>query len=187
MMSRSRLAIFALTLGGFAASLAALPVHPRDPSTLDALGAVSAVLENRHAPDLQFVRPDGTVQRLTDFRGEVVYLNIWARFCDTCRAEMPSLVNFAREYADRLSVVTVAIDEDPSAATSYLAQAFPEGTDFHVLLDPGGSAAANLGTLAVPETYVIQRDGTVLARLVGGQEFGSPAHRALAELVLHGE
>ena len=183
-MTRRKLFTILILLGiCFVVSLSVFPLLPRDERTLNAVGAVDGLLENRPAPDFSLRTFAGETVRLADYQGELIYLNFWAEFCDTCRTEMPSLQAFAQEFSHSVSVVTIAIDDNSTLAQEYLARAFPNGHNFDVLLDPGGVTARWYGTVAVPETYVITTEGAILARLVGPQDFLSAEHFELARAV----
>lgn len=186
-MTRRWLVTVSILLGVcFVLSLILFPLLSHDNRTLDALGAVDGLLEDRPAPPFSLPTLSGEVVSLGAYRGEVVYLNFWAEYCATCRTELPSLQAFAHQLADSVAVVTVAIDDDPAVPRDYLSRAFPDGASFDMLADPGGETARVYGTVAVPETYVITPNGTILARLVGPQDFLSTEHLELAHAVTAG-
>jgi thiol-disulfide isomerase/thioredoxin len=181
MMSPRRLVLLAAvaSLGlGFALTL---PVEPYDSETMSLLNAAGAAVEARTAPDVELTGADGSRLRLSDLRGDVVYLNFWGVFCDTCKAELPSLKRFADEYGDRVRILTVAVDDDPSLPFQFLSQQYPGGVAFTVLNDPGSPLAGRFGTVAVPETYIINPEGEIMARLIGQVDFTSPEQQRLAD------
>lgn len=175
--------VIVLVVAGFAISLVVAPISRHDDDTLVTLGALEALLEDRPTPAVQLLAEGNAPVTLADYAGDVVYLNFWGAFCETCREEMPSMNAFAAEHGGDVRVVAVSIDEDQSDTQRYLEQNFPDGTSFEQLADPGGVVAAQFGTVAVPETYVITPDGTILARLIGGQNFAEPAHAQLVQQV----
>jgi thiol-disulfide isomerase/thioredoxin len=174
---------------GVVASLAlafalAAPVEPYDSQTMSLLSAAGAAVEARQAPDVELAGADGRRLRLSDLRGDLVYLNFWGVYCDTCKAELPSLKWFADEFGGRLRVLTVAVDDDPALPFQFLAQEYPEGVAFTVLNDPGSRLAGQFGTVAVPETYIIDPEGEIVARLIGQHDFTSREHQRLAQHLL---
>ncbi len=176
--------VVGVTAVAFVASLVAYPVVTHDEKLADAVGRVGAVLEARPAPSFDLPGLQGSHASLSDYLGGVVYLNFWAEYCVTCRAEMPSLQSFANDHSEDVTVLAVSLDEDPNLTRAYLNEAFPNGVSFDTLIDSGGGIAGTYGTTAVPETYVINRDGIIVARLIGEQDFTSTAHEDLLEAVL---
>lgn len=123
--------------------------------------------------DFELRTLDGGRLKLSDLRGEVVFLNFWATWCPPCREELPAM----RELADRLKgrpfrMVAVSQDEGWSALQGFFGpRGAPPGVT--VALDPGGRLARLYGTEKLPETYVVGRKGAVLARWVNAQPWAS--------------
>lgn len=138
------------------------------------------------APQFAAVTLDSAarVKTLSDYRGDVVLLNIWATWCAPCRVEMPSIQNLHAEYAPRgLKVVAVSID---AGGTEEQIRAFTDslGLTFEILHDPAGAIKQSYRTTGVPETVIIGRDGIIRKRVVGAIHWDSPANRALVEQLL---
>lgn len=77
-------------------------------TVLAALSSVALGQDKIAAPQLELKDIEGRVLRLSDYRGKVVLLNFWATWCAPCRAEMPDLVKWHREYRRRgLQVIGV--------------------------------------------------------------------------------
>lgn len=89
-------------------------------------------------------------------------VNFWATWCTPCLAEHPYLMEMAE---NGLNIVGVAYRDNPDRIKAYLADA---GDPFStVYLDPTGEAMDAYQTLGVPESFLIDRDGKVLARISG--------------------
>ncbi len=173
--------LLALALGAILAlTTAAVPTTP-DVKSL----SLQAPKEEVEAPD--FTLPDlaGKKSQLKDFRGKVVFLNFFATWCVPCRDEMPAMEQLHRTYKDK-GLVVLAVDiresgKDVRAFTQELQLSFP------ALLDADGSVAYTYGIRPVPATYLIGRDGKILWRAFGAQEWDSnDAHKYFARL-LRGE
>jgi len=126
----------------------------------------------------------GDTVRLTDLRGEVVILNIWATWCHPCREEMPALQRVHEALESRgLRVVGVSIDGRTSAP---LIPAFLEqvGVTFPILHDPEERIVRQFSTLGVPETFLIDGEGILLHRWVGAFDPLEPPHLARIEAAL---
>jgi peroxiredoxin len=111
------------------------------------------------APDLQLVDIDQGSASLSDYRGQVVLVNIWATWCPPCKEEMPTLEAYYRDNKDR-GFTIVAIDAGD--AESEVAR-FVDVMDlsFPVWLDPKMAALAAFKYPGLPSSYVIDRSGVV--------------------------
>jgi cytochrome c biogenesis protein CcmG, thiol:disulfide interchange protein DsbE len=121
------------------------------------------------APDL-----DGGRLALAELHGEVVVLNIWATWCYPCRREMPGLQELQDQLGhEGLRVVAVSIDGagEGDAIRAFLDE---HRIGFDILHDPAQRITRAFGTLGVPETFLIGRDGTVLHRWIGRIDTRAP-------------
>ncbi len=117
------------------------------------------------APDFVAPRLDGSVQKLSNYRGNVVLLNLWATWCPPCIAEMPVLNAIAERFGPRgLVVLAVAGDDDVEAVRRFVAS---REIKFDVLLDPGGAVGTQYGITGYPETFLVDREGRVREKYVG--------------------
>ncbi len=119
------------------------------------------------APAYEALTLDGATARLTELRGEVVLLNIWATWCKPCRQEMPALDTlFQRHRADGLRVVGVSIDS-PGERDRVAEYAKDLGATYTLWHDPDNVVSTTFLAIGVPASYLIGRDGTLLWRHVG--------------------
>lgn len=126
-------------------------------------------------PSIDFTLEDleGTEHTLSDYRGKVVFLNFWATWCGPCRSEMPSMEELYAALGDgafeMLAVASLRGDSLDSINT------FVEGNDhsFPVLIDPDGSLGAAYSVQGIPTTYLIGKDGNIVARLVGAYDWAN--------------
>lgn len=147
-----------------------------------ARGAMAAleVGSGEAAPDVAFLREDGTEGRLSDYTGQVVVLNFWATWCAPCREEMPSLQALQDTLRpDGLTVVTIAYGRHAWPAMTRFWQAAGV-TSLPLHLDADASLAGALGVTALPHTLLLDREGRVAGRLAGAAGWASP--EALAAL-----
>jgi thiol-disulfide isomerase/thioredoxin len=111
----------------------------------------------QEAPDFELSDATGKKWSLRALRGKPVLLNFWATWCPPCIEEMPSLENLSRRLADKLTVLTVSVDEDWDAVKKF----FPRGTSLSVLLDTSKDVPKKFGTDKYPETFLIDSQGRV--------------------------
>jgi cytochrome c biogenesis protein CcmG, thiol:disulfide interchange protein DsbE len=114
------------------------------------------------APPLSGRTLTGTTFDLAAQRGKVVLVNVWASWCDPCRAELPALAAAQRRWsADGLVVAGIDFRDNAESATGLLAELGV--TDLQSVADPQGVAAVAWGARGVPETFLVDRSGTVRA------------------------
>jgi thiol-disulfide isomerase/thioredoxin len=114
------------------------------------------------APDWQLSDVNGNPLKLSDFKGKVVVLDFWATWCPPCRAEIPGLVALQKKYADQgLSVIGVSLDEQGPAVVKPFMQRF--AINYPVVMGNEKILADYGGISAIPTTFVIDREGNVVA------------------------
>jgi peroxiredoxin len=126
---------------------------------------------------IDFELPDaaGVNHRLSDYRGKVVFLNFWATWCGPCRFEMPSMQRLYQSLkADGLVVVAVNLQEDPASVGAFVKEF---GLSFPVLLDRTGRIGSTYGARSIPTSYVIDRDGFVVAGTIGTREWDTEEYK----------
>ncbi|MGH7386141.1 MAG: TlpA family protein disulfide reductase [Candidatus Rokuibacteriota bacterium] len=120
------------------------------------------------APTFSLTLFDGTVLRLEDLRGKVVFLNFWASWCPPCRAEARLLEAAWRgRRGQGVVFVGINIQDKEEAARRFLEEfdvTYPNG------MDPGSKIAIDYGVWGLPETFIIDREGRVTYKHVGGIE-----------------
>lgn len=133
--------------------------------------------QNRIAPDFELLDLDGKRVKLSDFRGKTVVLNFWTKTCRPCLEEMPSFAELARMVANRKDVVvlTVSTDEGPEAVRDTLRAILrTEKPPFPVLFDPDSAIVGDTyGTKLFPETWIVDKKGTIRARFDGARDWSS--------------
>jgi peroxiredoxin len=119
----------------------------------------------------QFVVSDGTqTVDLAKLRGHVVLLNLWASWCAPCLDETSSLVALKKEMPN-LDIVGISEDEDENAYARFLVR---NQIDFTTVRDPSERVNALYGTVQIPETYVIDKQGVLRRKFVSEQDWTSP-------------
>jgi peroxiredoxin len=124
------------------------------------------------APDFALTDLSGRVHRLADFQGKVVFLNVWATWCEPCRMEMPSMERLYRRLKGK-DFVMLAVSEDEAGHPAVQPFVDELGLTFPVLIDRDGIVPPRYGVTGFPETFVIDRQGRVIQHFIGPEDWGS--------------
>ncbi len=111
------------------------------------------------APELSLTGTDGEPESLADFRQDILLVNNWAVWCPPCKAEMPTLEAYYESHAAE-GLMVIAIEAGDSRDT-VLNFASNYGLKFHVWVDPQNASLAVFRNSSLPNSYVIDRTGTV--------------------------
>jgi thiol-disulfide isomerase/thioredoxin len=115
---------------------------------------------------------DGSRIRLTGMAGKVVFLNFWATWCGPCRMEMPSMEALYQTLKDEgLEILAVDVQEGKKGVADFISS---YKLNFQTALDPSGTIAAVYGIEAFPTTYIIDRNGSIITRVVGAVNWNTP-------------
>jgi peroxiredoxin len=133
----------------------------------DAMGM--AKVPPKAAPNFTLSTTDGQQVALQQYRGKVVFLNFWATWCIPCREEMPALEQLHQTYQSQdLAILSIDLKESADQVKAFFQK---HSLSFPALLDPNGSVFREYLVAGMPTTYLIGRDGTLLARGVGGRDW----------------
>lgn len=127
---------------------------------------VDSPLLGRLAPTFDLPRVDEPGQvRSSGLAGQIVVVNFWASWCVPCREETPALEAFYQRYqADDVELLGIMFDDGRSDARAFRREL---GGTWPILDDPDGRVALDFGVRGVPETFVIDAEGKVMAKLIG--------------------
>ncbi|MCP5334391.1 MAG: TlpA family protein disulfide reductase [Oceanospirillaceae bacterium] len=119
-----------------------------------------AVEVGQSAPDFKLSLLDGSKSvKLSDYRGQVVYLDFWASWCGPCRQSLPAMNSLQTElFRKGFTVLAVNVDEDANAAKAFLKQ-FP--VNYPVVADAQGATPDKFGLQGMPTSYLIDKNGKI--------------------------
>ena len=120
----------------------------------------------------------GTAHSLDSYRGSVVFLNFWATWCAPCRIEMPAMQALHERLSDTAGFAMVAVNLQEDVVR---VRGFAEELElsFQILLDSSGEIAATYGARTLPMSYIIDKDGSILARIIGTRSWDEPEFEQL--------
>ncbi len=143
-----------------------------------------AVAAGKLATDFKLPSLNGTAISLSSLRGKVVFLNVWATWCGPCREEMPSIETLYEEFAKDPDFVVLAVSQDSEGRAAVDSYVHQNGYKFTVLLDPQNEVGDAYDVSGIPETFIIDRTGRIVAHHVGPYDWAQPDMRAaLRELI----
>lgn len=136
------------------------------------------------APAFALQDMDGRTHALKDYLGKVVMINFWATWCPPCRREMPSMESVYQELRDGPFVVLAVNEwETPDHVFPWIGQLdlFPE---FPILFDRDGAVSEAYGVKGLPTTVLVDREGNIVYRAVGGRDFDHPEVKGLIRALM---
>ncbi len=127
------------------------------------------------APAFSAENLNGDMVSLNSQRGKVVLLNLWATWCPPCRAEMPSMETLYNKLKDENFTILAIATPTPPRETREKIVNFIEtnGYTFPVLIDDSQEISYQYGSGSIPTSWIIDAEGKIVARFVGGMEWAS--------------
>jgi thiol-disulfide isomerase/thioredoxin len=132
----------------------------------ESVQSVAVVKEKSPAPDVTVTSLKNVSLKLSDLKGKVVLLNFWATWCPPCREEIPSMMKLNSAMAGKpFQMVAVSVDEGgvPAIESFFKESAY----NLPAYTDPDGNAAKTYGVTGVPETFVIDKNGILVKKVIG--------------------
>lgn len=127
--------------------------------------------------------PKGSTVRLGEFKGKAILLNFWATWCPPCLEEMPAMEKlYQRHKGQGFVVLGISVDtEGEKVVTPFLQE---HKLTFPVAYDPKMKMAELYQLRALPTTYLINREGQIVAMALGPREWNGPDAHTLIESLL---
>jgi len=143
---------------------------------------IQAVSEGIEPVDFTITMLDGTIVNLAQLKGKVVFLNFWATWCGPCRSEMPSMEAVYQKLKDKgLEIMAVNLGDSRKEVSEFMNN---YKLNFPVGLDEKKLTGMYYHIQAIPTTYIIDRRGLIIARLVGSINWNTPKVIAALESAL---
>lgn len=134
------------------------------------------------APAFSYNDYSGKTWTLADLKGKVVFLNFWATWCTTCKAEMPSKeALYERMQGKPFQMLSMLFRDDPANLPAYYQK---QKVSPPTLISPGNESAKLYGITGVPESFLIDKNGIIVEKFVGPREWTDPEMIAIIEKYL---
>jgi cytochrome c biogenesis protein CcmG/thiol:disulfide interchange protein DsbE len=156
-------------------------------AVLGVVAALGLLAVQRRTPALapDFAVPDlaGQAVRLSALRGQVVLLNLWTTWCPPCREEMPSMEKLYQRLKSR-GFVLLAVSQDEAGKAAVEPFVRDLGLSFPVLVDPEHQVGSRYRVWGYPESFIIDREGRIVERIIGPRDWVDPEQIAVLERLL---
>jgi len=130
---------------------------------------------------LQFL--SGGSAALSSYKGKVVILNFWATWCPPCREEMPSMETLYQRYKNNgFEMLAVNIRENTDTVRQFIQR---NNYNFPIMLDLDGRVNANYGVISIPTTFIINKEGRMVGRVIGSIYWDTPQIFAVMDHLLN--
>jgi cytochrome c biogenesis protein CcmG/thiol:disulfide interchange protein DsbE len=131
------------------------------------------VVAGSEAPDFSYPDLEGKTVSLSDYRGKLVLVNIWATWCKPCVDEMPSMEKLYDNFKDKeFEILAVSIDKLGEKAVRPFMEFHK--LNFKALLDTRGEIQQVYRVTGIPESFIIDRDGVIIEKVIGSFDWSSP-------------
>ncbi len=152
-----------------------------------ATGPLAAFLvrpDRKPVKDLSFQDASGKPLKLSDWKGRVVLINLWATWCAPCRKEMPDLAELQKELgSDQFEVLAISVDrKGAEASAAFLKETGADNLKLYV--EPTTAIVNDLQAAGLPATLLIDREGREIGRLLGPADWASPEALALIKAAI---
>ena len=107
---------------------------------------------------------------MSKLKGKIVVLNLWATWCAPCVEELPSLLTLQQKLPG-IAVVAVSTDQDDTVYRKFLVK---HNVNVLTVRDADQKVNQMYGTVMIPETYIIDRQGVIRRKFIGAQDWTSP-------------
>ena len=130
------------------------------------------VVAGDRAPGFSIRSDSGRTITPTDFGGKLLVLHFWATWCPPCVTEIPSLNQFQKQFAnDGVVVLGVSVDQNAKAYQDFVKRF---NVTFQTARDPDAKISSDYGTYQYPETYIINREGRVVEKIISNADWTDP-------------
>jgi len=148
------------------------------PSSATAIANEEAPRIGYLAPNFRLTNLHGEEISMASLEGKVVLVNFWATWCGPCRDEMPSMETLYHDFKDKgFEILAISSDMDGAPAVQLFVQKL--GLSYPILLDTDFRVDDKYLIQSVPTSILVDRNGVITHRVVGGRNWSNPESRDL--------
>lgn len=131
-------------------------------------------METKGVPDFEVTSLSGDKIKLSGLRGKVVLINIWATWCAPCVKEFPSLKKLVETMNGEVLILAISYDRNREDIDTFIKAFGGVPENFKIAWDQERVTSSILGTDVLPETYILDRDGKLVRKIVGEATWDDP-------------
>jgi len=132
---------------------------------------ITLMADKKTAVNFKLKDMDGNYHQLSDYKGKPVIINFWATWCPPCRDELPSMNRgWDKIKSEGIAMIAINVGEDEDTIFTFTGD-YP--VNFTILLDETGEIINQWPVKGLPTTFVIDPDGHIVYRAIGGREWDS--------------
>jgi thiol-disulfide isomerase/thioredoxin len=129
--------------------------------------------------EIQLKDQNGRLTSLSEFRGKIVFLNFWTSWCLACVIEMPSMEKLYQKFQDKgFAIVAIDLQETDATVLKFLEK---YKLTFTTVIDSTGDVGAAFGIHGIPTTFILDKNGVIIGKVMGPREWDSRDSFALFE------
>jgi cytochrome c biogenesis protein CcmG, thiol:disulfide interchange protein DsbE len=126
------------------------------------------------APDFSLVDRQGKTWTLSELKGQVVFINFWATWCPPCLKELPSMEKlYTALPKDKFKMVAI-LNKDKVTLADFVAN--QKGITIPILDDSKNIAGSSYFLTGLPETFIIDKQGTLVEKFIGPAQWDAPQY-----------
>lgn len=129
--------------------------------------------------EIELKDQNGRLTRLSEFRGKIVFINFWTTWCLACVIEMPSMEKLHQKFKDKdFAMVGINLQESEETVLEFYKE---HKLTFTTLLDSTGEVGTEFRIRGIPTTFILDKNGIIIGRVMGPREWDSRDSFALFE------
>ncbi len=130
-------------------------------------------LEKSGLPAFTIKGLDGGDLNIQKFTGKIVILNFWASWCDPCIAEFPSLLKLVERFKGEVVLLAISADHEEADVHAFLKSFKVQSSNVYIAWDKDYVVAKQFGTSRLPESYIVGRDGRLIRKVAGVDDWST--------------
>ena len=158
-MKKMKFAVLAMAMVAFVACN-----KQTNASTISKTESTETTEVQSSAPEINMTTADGQTVKLSDMKGKLVYIDIWATWCPPCNAEIPHLKALYKHYKDNenVEIISISVDEDVDAWKQKIVAKEMTWKQFICIGDDTMALSENYNLRSIPRFLIINKDGKLV-------------------------